>query len=237
MIIKPLLFLKELIFPKICFGCGRLGSYFCLSCAKKLPSAKDVCPYCKNASYFGLTHPGCQKKWGVDGLKSFFYYNDLVKKIIKNIKYQLVVEATKDFLQAIPPSKIEELFFYKKIAKDFILLPVPLHRKREKIRGFNQAEKIANFFAQIFNFSFNNKLILRIKETRPQAELKTPKERYKNILGAFSLAKNVKSNQIKEKKFIIVDDVWTTGATIKEIGRVLKKNGAAKVFGLTLARG
>lgn len=229
-------FLKDFLFPKFCFGCHRLGSYFCLNCAKKLSSAEDVCPYCKKPSYFGLTHSSCQRKWGIDGLKSFFYYDNLLKKIIKNIKYQLVTEAIKDFLYGIPQSKIEKLFFYKKLARDFILIPVPLHSKRERTRGFNQAEKIANFFGQAFNFSVDNKLIIRVKETRPQAELKTPEERYKNILGAFSLAKGITSDKIRKKKFIIVDDVWTTGSTIKEIARLLKKNGAEKVFGLTIAR-
>lgn len=231
-----LLFLKELLFPKTCFGCQRFGSYVCPNCARRLKIAKDVCPYCQKESYFGLTHPACRRKWGLDGLKSFFYYDDLLKKIIKNIKYQLVKEAINDFCYSIPKSKLEELLFYKKLAEDFIFLPVPLHQKRERNRGFNQAEELAKFFVKILNFPLENNLIVRTKETKPQAELKKPKERYRNILDAFSLAKNINQEEIKGKRFIIFDDVWTTGATVKEITRLLKKNGAIKIFALTIAR-
>lgn len=230
-------FLKDLFFPKICFGCDRLGCYLCSSCLNKLKLInKDICSYCQERSYFGLIHPGCKRRWGLDGLKSFFYYDSLVKKIVKNIKYQLVTEAIDDFLPAIPQRKIEELFFYKQLAKDFIFVPVPLHPQRQRRRGFNQAEKMVEFFAKILNFPINNKLIIRVRSTKPQVELKKPRDRYKNILGAFSLAKNVMREQIKGKLFIIFDDVWTTGWTIKEIAKVLKKNGAARVFALTIAR-
>jgi ComF family protein len=230
-------FVKDLLFPKMCFGCSRLGSYLCSSCTKKFKLInKSICPYCQRGSYFGLTHPGCKRRSGLDGLESFFYYDVLVKKIVKNIKYRLVTEAIDDFLQAIPRQKIEELFFYKQLAKDFIFLPVPLHLKRERKRGFNQSEEMVKFFAQILKFPVNNKLIVRERNTKPQVELEKPKERYKNILSAFSLAKDIGISQIKGKNYIIFDDVWTTGWTIKEIARVLKKTGAAKIFALTIAR-
>lgn len=229
--------IKNLLFPKFCFACHRFGSYLCPLCAKKLRLIKnDVCPYCQKQSYFGLTHPGCKRRLGLDGLKSFFYYDDLVKKIIINIKYRLVTEAIDDFLTAIPYQKIAGLFFYKQLGKDFIFTPVPLHPKRQRKRGFNQSEEMVRFFARVVNFPVNKKLIIRIKNTKPQAELKKPRERYKNILGAFSLAKNIKTQPVKGKKFVVFDDVWTTGWTIKEIARVLKKAGASKVFALTIAR-
>lgn len=228
---------RDILFPKYCFSCGRLGSYLCLLCARKLRAIdKDICPYCEKASYFGLTHYGCRRRFGLDGLKAIFFYDKLVKKIVKNIKYRLVTEAIDDFLQAIPREKIEELFFYKQLAKNFVFLPVPLHSKRQRKRGFNQSEEMVKFFAKILAFSFDDRLVIRARDTKPQVELKELKDRYKNILGAFSLAKKTTANQIEGKRFIIFDDVWTTGWTIKEIARVLKKAGAAKVFALTVAR-
>ena len=229
-------FIKEILFPKHCLGCGRLGSYLCPSCIKKLKATNDICPHCDKRSYFGLVHYGCRRKFDLDGLKSIFYYDNLVKKIIKNIKYQLVEEATDDLLKSIPQSKIEEIFFYKQLARDFIFIPVPLHLKRERKRGFNQSEEMVKFFAKILNFPIENRLIIRARNTKPQVELEKPIERHKNIIGAFSLAKESVSTRIKGKSFIIFDDVWTTGWTIKEIARVLKKAGAAKVFALTIAR-
>jgi len=230
-------FFKNALFPKFCFACGRLGAYLCPRCQNNLSTIKqDVCPYCERASYFGLTHYGCRRCMGLDGLKAIFYYGDLTKKIIKNIKYQLVKEAIADFLQAIPRQKIEELFFYKQLAANFTFIPVPLHPKRERKRGFNQAEELAKFFSTALGFPIRKDLVIRTKDTKPQVEMKKPKERYKNILGAFSLEKSVATDQIEGKNFIIFDDVWTTGWTIKEISRILKKAGAAKVFALTVAR-
>lgn len=229
--------LKDILFPKYCFNCSRLGSYLCLSCKDKLKMInKDICPYCEKGSYFGLTHPLCRKKYGLDGLKSICHYDNLVKKIIKQIKYRLVKEAVIDFLVTISQLKMTELLFYKKLVKEIKIIPVPLHRRRQRERGFNQSELMAQFFSQMLRFSITNNVIVRTKNTKPQVEFKTPKERYQNILGVFSLVKNISLDRIQNKNFIIFDDVWTTGWTIKEIGRVLKKKGANKIFALTIAR-
>lgn len=233
----PFSFLKEILFPKVCFGCGRLGSYFCLHCAKKLKTVKkDTCPYCQKWSFFGLTHFQCQRKLGLNGLKSFYYYDERLRKLIKEIKYQLVREAIADFWRLVPFKKIEELFFYRKLTQEIFFLPVPLHLQREKRRGFNQAFELVKFLSQFLGIKIKDDLIIRVKETKPQAELKTPKERYFNLLGAFSVKDKAKKEAIQGKNFIIFDDVWTTGATIKEITKVLKRNGANKVFALTIAQ-
>lgn len=172
----------------------------------------------------------------MDGLKSIFRYDDLVKKIIAQIKYRLVKEAIDEFVASIPPQKKEELFFYKQLAKDYKFLPVPLHRKKLRQRGFNQSFEMVKFFADMLNFPVVEEMVSRVKNTKPQVEFSTPKDRQNNIVGAFSLTDHIISNQIEGKKFIVFDDVWTTGWTIKEITKVLKKHGASKVFALTIAR-
>lgn len=229
-------FVKNSLFPKICFGCGRLGVYICTSCfAKLVPTTHDQCPYCRKASYFGLTHPGCSGTLRINGLKSFYYYSPLARKIIKSIKYRLVQDAMDDFLNTIPNDRVSELFFYKKIAKSTTLIPVPLHSKRHARRGFNQSAEITNYFSAKLGFPVNDTFISRSRNTVPQATLKTHRDRYKNILGAFKLTDKATS-RVKNGNFIIVDDVWTSGSTIKEICRTLKRNGAHKVFALTLVR-
>ncbi|EKE14247.1 MAG: hypothetical protein ACD_12C00605G0002 [uncultured bacterium] len=139
-------------------------------------------------------------------------------------------------MATISQLKMTELLFYKKLVKKIEIISVPLYWERQRERGFNQSELMARFFSQMLKFSIINDVIIRIKNTKPQVEFKTPKERYQNILGAFSLAKNISLDRIQSKNFIIFDDVWTTGWTIKEMGRVLKKKGANKVFALTIAR-
>ncbi|HLD26801.1 MAG TPA: ComF family protein [Patescibacteria group bacterium] len=230
-------FITDILFPRYCFGCGYWGTYVCGSCKKQLQTMRfDICPYCRKKSYFGLTHPVCKKEYGIDGLKSIYRYNDVVKKIIMQIKYRLITDALSEFFLTIPRNKMEELLFYRELSLDFLIVPVPLHTVRMKHRGFNQANEMARFFAQVLRFSLDNNSVIRKKNTKPQVAFKKPIDRYRNIVGAFDLADQVKRVDIHNKQFIIFDDVWTTGWTMKEVAKVLKKNGAEKVFALTLAR-
>ena len=110
----------ELFFPKLCLNCGKLGNYFCPNCQKKLkPLTKDYCFYCQKPSLYGLTHFGCQKKLGLDGKMSIFYYNPVLKKILKNIKYRLVKEVWNDFSKSIKPEYLYKLDFYKKTGNNY----------------------------------------------------------------------------------------------------------------------
>lgn len=230
-------FIKDILFPKYCFGCSKIGVYICLFCQKRLQTLHfDICPYCRKKSYFGLTHPACKRENGIDGLKSIYRYNDVVKKIILQIKYRLVSDAIAEFMAVVPHHKKEELLFYRQLSHSFIFIPIPLHEKRLKKRGFNQSYEMAVFFSQMLQFPIDRDLVIRKKQTKPQVAFVAPKDRYLNIVGAFALADCVSEDRIKNKQFIIFDDVWTTGWTIREAAKVLKKHGATKVFALTMAR-
>jgi len=229
------MFLKDVFFPKVCLGCGALGSFLCPNCQKKLkPIKKPVCFYCKKDSPFGITHPSCLKKLSIDGVISIFYYNPLMKKIIKNIKYRLVREVFDDLFKIIYPFFLGNLRLYKNLFSQGLIQPIPLHKKRFNKRGFNQAKIFSEFLAKIFNLTVVDFLV-RKKDTPFLAQLKTKKERFLNIRGAFSLVG--KKEEIKDKKIILVDDVITSGATIKEAAKVLKKAGAKTIFVFTLAKG
>lgn len=102
------------------------------------------------------------------------------------------------------------------------------------MRGFNQSESIAEFFSTILHAKTEKKLVKRIKDTKSQAQLKNYKDRYNNLRGAFGLVKGYEG--VKGSDFLIVDDVWTSGSTIKEVARVLRRAGAAQVFAITIAR-
>ena len=228
------MFLKDFLFPKFCLGCGFLGAYICLNCQKKLSYIKsDLCLYCGKPSLYGLTHPGCRRDFGLDGFLSIFYYNNLLKKIIKSIKYRLAVEVWRELCLVIETDKLEKISLYKKnISKKFFLQPIPLYPGRLATRGFNQAKIISQFFNQFLQFPISEYL-LRKKDTFSQAQLKTNKDRYKNVQGAFEIS----SQDISDKNFILIDDVVTTGSTLKEAARTLKRSGAGRVFAITLAKG
>ena len=114
--------------------------------------------------------------------------------------------------------------------QEFVLLPVPLHPRRLNWRGFNQAELLAQKISQRFSTIIDQSL-LRIKNTKPQADLDR-ESRKTNIAGAFALAK-----EIAGKKFLLVDDVATTGATLSEIAKLLKSAHASEVWAITVAHG
>lgn len=178
-----------------------------------------------------MTHAACFRKNGVDGMISILTYNDFFKKIIKLIKYDLVAELCKDLSLIISPDHLLKIGIYKKLNHDFSLQPIPLHTAKVRVRGFNQAKLIAEFFQKYLGFTIDDVLI-RVKETKPQSYLKKGKEKFVNMKDAFAIKANVTG-----KNLILVDDLLTSGATVKEATRILKKKGAKKVFVLTLAKG
>lgn len=139
----------------------------------------------------------------------------------------------KEFLGVSGPAMVEKLHPYKKIDKSYCFLPVSLHPTRLKERGFNQSEILTSFISNILGLDKDD-LLIRKKNTPPQAKLKTIKDRFKNLHGAF-IAKN--KERIKKRKLILVDDVVTSGITVREAVKTLKKAGAESVIVFSLAKG
>ena len=111
-------------------------------------------------------------------------------------------------------------------------MPVPLHKKRLRHRGFNQALLLAHGVSERFAMPLNYDNLMRVRYTRPQVEL-SGRERAENVRGAFNL---IRPAEVRDKRILLIDDVFTTGATMNECAKVLKDAGAASVTVLTLAR-
>ena len=224
--------LLDLFFPRFCLGCGFLGCYICPRCKKNLSYfEREVCLYCGRASLLGMTHPGCFRKNGVDGMTAIFHYNDFLKKIIKDIKYRLAKDVWEEFRLTISPEALLKLGLYRRLDNNLLVQPIPLHENKYKVRGFNQAKMISDYF-QLFLKLKQINILVRRKETFAQAQCKKNKDRLNNIRGAFVVKERISGGSI-----ILVDDVVTSGATVKEAAKVLKKSGAEKVFVLALAKG
>lgn len=221
--------LLDFIFPKRCVACGRFGKYICLSCRTKIDwITAPVCPVCAKNAICGFTHPFCRKKYTLDGLLAFCRFRGPVKSAIHLAKYSLVRDLLPELTSIIFPR------YSPFLPKFDYLLPVPLHRQRERERGFNQSQIIALELARKLGSPLRNKLLIRNRYTRPQTAF-TRKNRRKNLLGAFSYSPD--AEKLTGKSVALVDDVATTVSTLAECAKVLKRNGAFTVWGIVLAHG
>ncbi len=230
------MFFKDLFFPRICLSCGYLGSYICLACQRKLVFFDhDICLYCLRRSYLGITHPGCRRPKGIDAAIFVYHYNTILKKIIKNIKYRLVKEGFDELLKLSFPIIQDKLLNFKRYFDSFHLQPIPLHERKLNQRGFNQSKVIADFIGSYFDYSSLD-ILTRIKNTAAQAQLPHGRKRYDNVRGAFSINNDYKIYN-SYNNILLIDDVLTTGSTVKEATRVMKQNGIEKVYVFALAKG
>lgn len=221
--------LFDLIFPKKCLGCGATRKYICETCAKKTQKAYLVCPHCKNFSVNGDTHEHCKPNTSLDGVIAIFKYEGVVKRAIKRIKY--------NFNYDIASELVELASFQSVDFENFVLVPVPMHAIRQRWRGFNQAEILGEVIAKNLNLDYKKDLLIRTKNSHHQVGLGR-QERLRSIRGVFAENPSDSTKRIVQsaKGIVIFDDVWTTGATLNEAAKVLKKAGAKIVWGLTIAR-
>lgn len=223
-------FILDFLFPKRCVSCGKIGEYICGDCLGKIQFVQNqICPVCQRPSITGATHYRCSTKLSLDGQISAANYLGPVRAAIHKLKYRWVFDIAND-LVALINSKINLKKFFPD--KKFLLLPIPLHPKRQADRGFNQSEKLAKVLGKILDFKLADKVLTRTKHTKPQTNLPAV-ERRKNVAGVFKVTDTKK---VKGKNFILVDDLVTTGSTLKSAGVALKRAGAASVWGLTFAR-
>ncbi len=223
----------DFLFPKYCVNCRKGGAYICANCFSFLSfDVSMICLVCNKPSLDGLTHPGCKSKYTIDGAFSAINYKGIVKKLIYNFKYKPYLSDLKNSLvELFYESIIQQEIFQKAYKFKPILVPIPLHSKRLRRRGYNHAKLLTIGLSEKLNLPLSE-ILQRTKETKSQFGLKL-KERKENLKDAFSL--NTKCS-IRNANIFLVDDILTTGSTLLEGAKILKKNGAKKVWGLTLAR-
>ncbi len=225
----------DFIFPKKCVSCKKLGSYLCENCFSYLSfDAKSLCLACNKPSYNSLTHPICRKKYTIDGCFSALPYNKTAQKLIYSFKYKPYLTDLKTVLvDLFYESLIQNENFNKELGRgEWIFVPIPLFSSKLKKRGYNQSEILAEELSKRFNVSFQN-ILKRERNTVSQVGLSNI-ERKLNIKNAFKLGAS--GYRLEARNIFLVDDVATTGSTLLEATKILKRNGAKRVIGLTLAR-
>ena len=190
---------------------------------------EEKCIICRTDGFIGLC-PYCKSKINratiENGNLSYGFYGGTLKTLILKFKYE------SDFTAGYLLSKLlVEMIKENEIYADVICY-VPMTKKSEKKRGFNQCEVIARYIGYHINVPVSD-CIKKIKNTKEQKTL-TKEERVKSIKGAFKVSR---IKDIKNKNVILIDDVMTTGATINECKDVLKKSGVNNIIVLTIAKG
>ena len=227
--------IRQLLFPLRCPVCDRIvkpyGERICLECLGKLkPLSAPWCRVCgKGLREEGVLCAECAsgRKHNFTRARSLYDYRSVAKSI-----YRFKYGGRKEYGIFFGEEMARGLSgFVREIRPDGIV-PIPLHKSRMRARGFNQAEVLARSFGKALGVPVYGDYLIRIKNTQPLKE-QNAKERQNNLKRAFLVGEN----DVKLKTILIIDDIYTTGATVDEAAGALLESGAERVFVATLAGG
>ena len=235
-------FALDTLFPINCLSCQQEGFWFCEECLKQIEILNvQICPFCENnITPGGFACPACRKlsRESLNALAvAASYENETVKKLVHNFKYSFVSDLSEPLAKILVKSIIKNNF----PVPDFIV-PVPLHPRRLRWRGFNQSQLLAEKISEELTPPIKVEILdilERKKHNTPQMKIKNYQERMENVRNIFTIKKELNPpSEVKllNKTILLIDDIATTGATIFECARVLKENGAKKVLGAVIAR-
>ena len=225
----------QLLYPPRCLLCGRAGRNgmdMCDFCHQSLPFNHTACVVCAlplpPSTYEGTVCGRCQKKTPFyDQAFSVFSYQQPVIWLIQQLKFNDRLTHARLLGDLLAASDcIERLA----ADEDICILPVPLFKTRLRQRGFNQSIELARALSKKSGWPMELQRVQRVRETVSQTGLDA-KARRRNIRGAFDVVES-----LSQKQVVIIDDVVTTGSTVNELSRVLKKSGVERVTVLSLAR-
>ena len=225
--------LLNVLFPKKCVHCGVTGGYLCESCLSHVSFlSHQYCPACKESSVMGYSSHGCNSKTYLDQLYSVCWYRDAVVSLVGALKYNRPVRKVLEvFEMFIEGSVISEIGYDW---EQVVYIPIPLHVRKHRERGFNQSELLATILSKHLGGTVCTDMVVRKINTKSQASL--PKGlRKDNMKGAFEWTE--KYIPQKTSHIVLVDDVYTSGSTLNECARIIKEAGVKTVSAFTFARG
>ena len=220
--------ITDFFFPQFCIGCGREGEVICPTCLGKLP--KLLPPYCSRC---GLPQDGSQPcrdcaglDMAIDGIRSPFTFEKLTREVVHQFKYQNLR------VLAAPLSGVLHAYLSENPISADMLIPVPLHPKWLRERGYNQSLLLAFELGKLSGIPVRPDILKRRINTPSQARTASSIERHRNMHEAFTSV----DGKLKDKRVLLIDDVSTSGATLDACASALKQAGAISVWGLTVAR-
>ena len=219
--------LVDVLFPLQCLGCDREGSLLCPSCADSLPRIKQpICRCCGTRIRDGELCASClSHSMSIDGIRSVLLFGGTARQAVHGLKYKHLKAMASplggllsDFLRAYP------------LPGD-VLVPVPLHPRRLRERGYNQAALLAKETGKRTGLPVEEGWLLRQRDTMTQANAANAAQRHGNVRDAFACTR-----ELGGERGLLIDDVCSTGATLDACASALKEAGAGSVWGLTVAR-
>ena len=219
----------DLLFPRHCLGCRREGWLLCPDCSAGLPRLEP--PYCPVCAQPGFAGRSGRCRWcsetppAVDGIRSPFLMEGIVQEAIHALKYR--------GLRVLAPELgvLLSQYLESNPLPAELIVPVPLHRRRLRSRGYNQAALLAQELGKRSGLPVDDSLLVRSMDSPPQVAAADREQRRSNVSGSFQCVAAVPYRTI-----LLIDDVATTGSTLSACAAALKDAGANQVWGLTLAR-
>ncbi len=204
---------------KICLECmGKprlLTPPWCMKCGKKLAQEGEFCADCRS------------KKHAFDRGRALYAYDSVAGSI-----YRFKYGGRREYADFFGEQMAEYLGNFIRSTQPDALIPIPLHRKRMAVRGYNQAQLLAEAVGSRLGVPVCPDFLVRVKNTAP-LKYENPKERQNNLKKAFNIARN----DVKLKRVVVVDDIYTTGSTMDEAAGTLKEAGVKEVCFIALASG
>ena len=216
----------DLLYPPSCAVCGREGRFVCEGCEPDLP--RLLAPYCVRCASPGKA-AHCRLCTATpphfDGVTAPYVHRGPVRDLVHNLKYNNVRTSAPHL------GRLMAAHLAAGSVRADVLAPVPLHRRRERDRGYNQSALLARAVGEATGIPLEERLLTRTRDTAPQVTMKSPEERRRNIEDAFEC-----EGEVSGASVLLIDDVVTTGGTMSACAKPLKSAGAESVWGLSLAR-
>jgi len=218
----------DFLFPRWCIGCGREEDFICRSCSQSLPRVDPpVCPRCGKPLADGRLCAACRNRpAAIDGIRAPFRFEGIIREAIHQLKYNNLRALSE------PLAGLLGDYYASHDLPGEILVPVPVHEKRLRERGYNQSRLLARELAKLIHLPLIDNCLTRRRHALPQTKTKTAEERRRNVTDAFIC----RDQRLKNQRVLLIDDVATSGSTLNACASALKAAGADSVWGLTLAR-
>lgn len=221
--VEPLL---DLIFPPTCGGCGAEGTFLCNDCEADIPALDRMrCRVCSKPGTSLLCGWCRATDHPFDGITAPYRWDGIVRDLVYSLKYK-GVRASAPRLSELMIAHLRR----RSLSVD-VIVPVPLHSRRERQRGYNHSALLAEGIGRGMGIPVAVDMLTRTRNTPPQVSMRTPEERHKNVVDAFECADDPDGRRV-----LLVDDVVTTGATIAACSAPLREAGASSIWALSLAR-